>query len=285
MTNHNYVTTEEQFMTPEALLASREIFYGNTPLKETLIACGDERASDYGLYISLFGGGTANTAYNYTIMAEVKTPGSSEGKTFAGDVVAVAKPVKEVVGVKSSVHSTEEIEGGNKINPAENAQDVDCGYLKKRAIISALIAEKADKIIADAKALRPELFSDERANDFASEVTAAHGRMAKNSAYFTTGRDVANAAIAAGEESMVVRGEHVGREGIINLVEDTSINGTDALAAGLATYEHDAWAGQEIRSSLSELYPYDSREMAIADLIDAIGTMRALGVETIAVRR
>jgi hypothetical protein len=84
---------------------------------------------------------------------------------------------------------------------------------------------------------------------------------------------------------MLVTGTHVAQDGIINDKPNSSLQSGDALHANLPAYEHDSWATAEIYERLRHLYPYDKQELAIADLIDTIGTMRALKVERIAVRR
>lgn len=285
MSNFEMHHEEVSTMTQEAVLQSHEMFYDQqVTLDENELFCIDERESDQDGYIHA-GGGALNIAFNLAIMREIKEPGSVNQTTFADDARATTGLLKTVC--KPGVHSAEEIEGDSTAVHDHNdeGKDVGCGYAAGRQAISASIAENGDALVALTKELRPELFQLESADDFAQQVVDAHRRMADTTSYFSSGRDALSAAREAGADTMNVRGTHNGRDGIINLVPNSSMSTNTANRASMATYDHDGWATAEIYDRLHSVMPYNPTEIAIAETIDILGTMKFLHVENFAVRR
>ncbi len=271
----------------EAALRSREIFYTNVTLENNKIFCADDCNSDEPSYIHMFGGGE-NPVYNVTVLQEAYEPGSTTQATFEGDTASMVPVLRDSAKCNPGVHSNEKFEHNpTLIQPkAESDDDFGCAWLKLRQQLSQHIADNGVRFIEQAKKLRPELFTDNKADEFTHKLIAAHGRMAANNAYFSNGRAVANVAVEAGAATMNVRGDHhPDAVGIINTVPNTSITNNEANAAGLPTYDHNSWATEQIYERLSKFYPYDKRDLAIADLIDALATLDVLGVKVVAVRR
>lgn len=285
MTNFDhgdFVLEETQAQQRESLLRSREIFFEPANLETHALFCGDERPSDEASYIQAFGG-ALNTVYNFRIMNEALEPGSTN-TSFKQDTAAIVPLIKEIAHAIPGVHSQEEAEGGTELK-RDAAEDVDCGYAKKRQAISELIATQSNAILSDTINLFPELFTNEEDRRFGEQVVNAHAHMADMQPYFTDGRQVIVTAVDSGAAFMVVRGSHSGKDGIINVTPNSTFDTNGAYKADLPTYCHNAWATKEVADRLHGMVPYDARQRAIAEMIDTVGTMRALGVETIAVRR
>lgn len=268
----------------QEIIASREKFYVPVSLTNNDIFCGDERqpidvATDY---IHWFGG-ALNVPYNLAIMKETIHPGSVTD-TFEEQTGSLV-PVLLEAGVQGGVHSDACSEQGDRMRIDNPEGAVGCGYGQKRPDISRLIADPANGVAEDALRLRPELFESQQDVDFADNVIESHGRLAEREGFFTSGRRVILTAVAKGAKSMLVAGEHSAKEGIINLDPESTLRSGEAMNAGLPAYNHDSWAIEETYDMIHHLYPYDKRQLQIAELIDTIGTMRALGVEDIAVRR
>lgn len=282
----SFFNGEQQAMEQQeiALLASREIFFkSNLTIEDSPLFCTDERKSDVSTYLHA-AGGILGIAYNRTIQNEVLQPGSVKSTTFARETASVVPLIKDVAKARPGVHSEVKREGGEDILRV-HIDDCDCGYAAFRQAISTSVSENQVTIIDDAKRLLPELFETEADDSYALEVAAAHGRLAGTDSYFTSGRDVLLAGRDAGAEQMVVKGDHDGTAAIYNIVEGQAIDTNQANIAGLSTYSQDAWATALIADRLQDLYPYDSKQRKIAEVIDTIGTWRVLGVKVIAVRR
>jgi hypothetical protein len=258
------------------IVAVREQFYVPASLDEHVIFCGDDReaAEAIGIYIHLFGG-ALNVAYNLAVMQEALSPDSVKDSFQARAVETVA--AMKAAGTRPGVHSDTIAE--------KDAQGIGCGYAGQRGPISGLIFERGEDIITDAKNLRPELFEQPESHSFARAAVDAHGRLATRAGFLTDGRAEVMGSVEEGASLMLVKGEHVAEEGIINLVPETSIDSSAANKAGLAVYDQDSWAAEDINRRLAHLHSYDGAKQAIAELIDTVGTMRALGVKDIAVRR
>ncbi|HEX5744566.1 MAG TPA: hypothetical protein VFX84_03925, partial [Candidatus Saccharimonadales bacterium] len=175
-------------------------------------------------------------------------------------------------------------EAGNMVRPTFDGA-VGCGYAELRSRISGVIVDQGAELIRDAAELRPELFKDTDDYNFAHAVIAAHERLVERPGFITDGRSVVLSAAGQGSKVMLVEGEHTGTEGIVNLVPGSSLDSDAANGAGLEAYNQDSWAIEEAGDRVRPTYPHDKRHLQIAELIDVIGTMRALGVEDIAVRR
>jgi hypothetical protein len=81
---------------------------------------------------------------------------------------------------------------------------------------------------------------------------------------------------------MLVHGGHAADEGIINTEQGSTLNSNSAVQEGVPCYDYDIWASAEMLALMPE--NLDARQTAIANVIDTIGTLKALGVEHIARR-
>jgi hypothetical protein len=265
------------------LLTSREPFFKNdVSLQYTPMFCGDERTALYdGSYLHVFGG-VANPAYTSVVLARATRHSSSVNFTEA---VAEAAAESNAASIAAGIHSDTHSETGQHI-ATEGDSPIGCGYIKLRQPISAVIAEDPNKVVAEAETLCPELFTDPSDTNFAHEIVRAHKSLATDENFFTgNSRQVAAAAINKGAPTMLVDGNHIAVEGIINKKTHSTIDSNAASKSGASVYVHDSWANQELAAALPELQPYTRQQLEIAELIDTIGTMWALGVKTIAIRR
>ena len=279
-----HLTTETPKQTSKELLDSREPFFTKVSLYINTVFCGDERPSSEILedYIHWFGG-ALNPAYNLDIMQEAQNPGSVK-HSFEQRAAEVTSDLMEA-GIKVGVHSDTQADPTGKLDTSKEDGSVGCGYAGLRREISTLIVDRAEEILTDAQKMRPELFQSEADTEAAFSVIRAHSALANRPDYLTSGRRVVLAAEKSGAVTMLVVGEHVAEDGIFNLDPNSSLRSGEAFLKGQATYDHDSGSLYQAYDRLSEKYPHDKRLMQIADLIDALGTMRALGVKRIAVRR
>lgn len=261
-------------------VTSREQFYVPANLRQDLINCGDDRPADADKYIHVFGGAIFVT-YTNAILQEIRQPGSVE------DLAALIK--QDIAELQTAgfanpgVHSDTSAEAGTAFHADQADGPVGCGYAGKRAAISQLISDKGENILEEAGSLLPELFVDETAWEFGRQVIAAHGRLAgRADSAIGNGRALVRGATAAGAKMMLVDGSHTATEGIINTRTDSTFDTNAAYEAGLAAYDHDLWASNALLESLPGAP--DRQQAAIASVIDVIGTMKALGVQTIAIR-
>lgn len=298
-------------MNPEqqSLLESREQYAGPTePLESADKNCGDERdlargktsnmqaavvdegaalevdtavsqaASEDKPYIHIFGGGLF-PAYTGMVLKLVENEAVPTFAQAAVDTIETLR-ARGIVGL--GVHSDTHAEHDTTFHADHTEGPVGCGYAQKRGVISQLIHDDKDKILRDIQQLRPDLFEDEANLVFAHQVFAAHGLLAQDTQRLGSGREVVVAAAKTGAPTMVVDGDHVAKDGIINDFDGTSFRSGQAYAEGNPVYVHDIWASTPI---LANLYPETPlAKLEIASLIDIVGTMRALGVETIAYR-
>lgn len=280
------VTTDnnEQNYSSEMALAERQQFFGEVDLADTPMFCGDDRGR--GLFIHVFGG-VLGVVYNEVIAREITDPNAVTG-TFASEASSIVPFILAHGGVpKAGVHSDDVIEHGISFRADVTDGPVGCAYAENRATISQKIVEGADELIALAKQKRPALFPEEQDTTFARSVTQAHGRLLERS-FLGSGRQAALEAVHAGALTSVVQGVHSPNSvGIINLVPNTSPDTGAAMDKGLPFYNQDSWALQRVIFNLSLPYPYDEHQQQIIELIDVLGTMKALGIkdEDIIVRR
>lgn len=268
------------------IIASREQFFtGDVSLDTHYVFCGDKRGV-VGLedYIHLFGG-ALNTPYNLLVLQEAEQPGSvtQSFDTYAGSVV----PVMLRAGINLGVHSDRDTEQGDSLLVGKADGPIGCVYARERPLISRLIADNADEFIDEAMVHRPELFQDPTARSFARAVAAAHGRLADREGVVSDGRSAVLKAAESGAKTAVVNGVTSAKiAGIIN-VGSGSIRSGAALEAGQPAFVQDSWAAAEIFDRMHQLYPQGKDRAMIAELIDTVGTLRALGIppEDIAVRR
>lgn len=268
----------------QEILASHEQFFvKNVGIKTHKIFCGDERKPLFeGVFIHVFGG-LANTAFN----AEALSRATGKGRRLASFKNAVSSCAKAFKSrdVPAGLHSDTHSETGPAINLA-STDEIGCGYIKLRRTISQKIAENPDKIVAEAQRLRPELFTDPSDTSFGHAIVDSHAQLTADDEFFAEGsREVAGAAVEEGAPTMLVDGDHTAKLGIINLRKDTTIDSGAAFEQAKSIYVHDSWASHEMAENYENAHDFTSKEWQIADLIDAIGTMWALGVEEIVVRR
>lgn len=262
------------------LLKTREQYFGDADLHKLPIFCGDERPSDSGLYIHQFGG-IANPAYTLMVLAEANDPGSAQ--TPLDRAVTDLIPVLKERSIDAGVHSDDHAEHGDKLQTDKEIGKIGCGYLELRQNISQLIIERGREIVAKLKEIDPVLYGSQHNRDRAFDFCRAHGRMIRQPIY-PIGRKVALSAVAAGAPHNIVRGDHLGKAGIINKRSGT-LDSNQAFKDGMPTYDHDSWAALDTYDEIKDLYSFDRTDYEIANDVDAVGTMFALGVEDIAVRR
>ena len=272
---------------PETLKQREQFFEDGVSILTHEIYCGDERGAEnpadlYKVYIHDFGG-VANLSYNMMVLQESSQPQSVES-TFEETTASLVLLLLQA-GIKAGVHSDNHQEHGANIDVEKTEGKVGCGYIELRQAISALIFERGDEILAKLSVDYPERYHDETNSALARKLIAAHGRLTQRNQVFTTGRQVALAAISKGAPSMVVGGDHIAKVGIINLRHGTTFMSGKALDAGLAAYNHDRWAAEEAFDKIHDLYPFDKSEFSISEDVDAVGTMLALGVEEICFRQ
>jgi hypothetical protein len=227
-------------------------------------------------------GGALNIAYGTLVMEEVAKPGSVKD-TFA-DRAATTTPLIIAAGGRPGVHSDTTAEQGTTVATSANGA-VGCGYAALRAGISHGIGEHGTGLVMVAAELRPELFEDPTAYNFAHAVVGAHSRLAAREGFAPSGRPVVMNAAYNGAKMMLVDGDHKAKKGIINLVPNTTFDSDTAFCFGAEAYNQDSWAVADINDRLRDHYPFDGRQQQIGELIDTLGTMLALGVDEVATRR
>lgn len=271
---------------PETRETQREQFFVPVSLQHNKIFCGDDR-EPIGLeedFIHVFGGALF-IPYNLMILGEATRPGSAN-TSFKDEVSRLSPIICQAAHAQYSVHSDTAAEHGEHFQLTKKTGKVGCGYAELRAVISAAIANRPADTLADAMMQRPELFLSADDERFGNAVIGAHGRLAKRHGCFEDGgRAVVLAAIQEGSSVMLVDGGHEAEGGIINLRRNTSLRSGEALHAGLPAYNHDSWAVEDTFDDIKHLTPYSKQQFQIASLIDATGTMRALGVKDIMTRR
>jgi hypothetical protein len=284
LTHQDFLETSGEFMSQHSeVLRERERFYVSATLEDYLF-CGDDRTKE--ALLSLFGG-VLNISYNQQVLQEAVHPGSVN-KPFDQTAREQTILIINKGGLPNAgVHSDTGAEGehAHDIDVSKADGKVGCGYAELRGSISSLIVERADEIMELARTLRPELFATDQDEAQTRRLIAAHGRIAGRSSILPPGRQIVLSAKEAGAHSMVVDGPHTSKTGIINLRKNTKMDKTAAANAGLPTYTHDEWVALEVFDNLHDFFPYDKRMFDQGETIDTIGTMLALGVEEIAVRR
>lgn len=263
-------------------IGSRETYYVSASLDKDPLFCGDDRGLE-GLYAQLFGG-VINIAYNQAIVEEANEPGGVTDSLQRRTEELTGLMVKH--GMYPGVHSDTKSEQGSKLRDDHEGK-AGCAYAELRPVISGSIAELGDDLLEEAVRLMPELFRTEADHVFGQSVIAAHGRLAEREGFQSTGRKLVLGAAEKGALVAILGGEHVASDGIINTVPNSTLDSKTAGDDGLPAYNHDMWAAEDALDRLGSDNPYtsDPNQRKIANLIDALGTMNALGVEAIAVRR
>lgn len=262
------------------VIKPREAFFVEADIHTHPVFCGDEREAE-GIYIHEFGG-VANTTYTLMILQEAAEEGSVEQPFDAA--VASTVPLLKEKDIDAGVHSDDHAEHGDTLQADKEDGKIGCGYLELRQAISELIGQSIDKIVDILQKQDPTLFGTEHNRERARAFCRAHTRLASRD-IFPGGRAVALAALKAGAPHNMVRGSHLGKEGILNKKPGSTLDSTAALRDGKPTYSHDTWAAKGTFDEIHDVYPYDKTDFEIANDIDAVGTMLALGVEEIEVRR
>jgi hypothetical protein len=258
-------------------VGSHEAHYVPASLDRDPIFCGDDRGLDE-VYIQLFGG-VINLAFNQAVVQEANRPGSVTDSLKGRVETRTTALINE--GMHPGVHSDAASEKGKELKKDPEAP-VGCAYAELREAISRSIGENGEELVEEAAHLRPELFETPEDRAFGLRVTAAHGSLAERDTFMEPGRKLVLAATAKGAKAAVLEGKHIAKDGIINLESRSTLDGVAAKNDGLPAYNHDAWAAEEAAKRLDD--PSDAKQRQIADTIDAIGTLHALGVEAIAVR-
>lgn len=254
-------------------------------LEHDQIFCGDDRASTL-KYIHLMGGGL-NLVYTMTVLNETITNDSQQNSNFLKDTISRFETLKNLSGAKLGVHSDDKAETEDQIDLSRLSGPIGCKYAEARQAISAHIYNSAEHILEVVDHVNPTLIALKSDREFANSVVKAHGRLsATNTKYFkgSGGRAVVIAAIKeTSAESMLVFGDHNASSGLINTSSNTSYDSALAAKDGNPFYDHDLWAVLNIFSStsVSNIFPYDLRQVEIANMIDTVGTLDLLGVDKI----
>jgi len=270
-------------LTQEVIAPREELFTAVT--LESPIFCADKRSAvgEAEEFIHLLGG-AANTPFNIAVVKEVHEPNSLTS-TLGEEVITGIKEMKSV-GLNPGIHSDTISENGKSFQLDRADGVIGCKYLQFRAAISKHLVEERESTIVKVQALFPDLFTSKEDTATAYAVIDAHERLLSKDSFFTTGRDVATQAAEEGAVTMLVDGsdDTPVNEGIINERENTSFKTTSASKADLGAYNHDSWANRAIFAKMRDKYPYEERQFAIAEAIDAAATMAVLGVEHLEVR-
>lgn len=270
------------------IVVDRERFFSHVDLYKNQIFCCDDRASKIQNYVKIFGG-LLNISFNTSILQFINEPADYNDTNFVQQTESTARLLHNL-NIKAGVHSDYSHEHGESFDSHSLCHDIGCAYGERRQLISSLIAERDMQILNLATKLRPELFITNNDIYYAYKVIAAHKHFASSNHYFDfNSREVIEAAIQAGAPFMVVVNQHSSSStAIVNLVENTSLQTTKSLEAGLPSYNHDSWAWLAIYNKISYLYPSTNTLQAeIAEFIDTLGTILTLGIkqELIAIRR
>ncbi len=253
---------------------------------ENPIFCADKRSAvDADVeYIHLLGG-AANPPFNISVIKEVNTP-HSVVDTLDQEVADGIKAMQKV-GLTPGVHSDTTAENGKVFQIARTEGPVGCKYLEFRAAISRHLVADRMSIITQTQDLFPSLFTGTDDEEIADKVVDAHERLLAKEDFFSTGREIATQAAEEGAATMLVDSADDApvNTGIINEQVNTSFQTTEASNASLSAYDHDSWANRAIFAKMRDQYPYEERQFAIAEAIDAVATMAVLGVEHLEVRK
>lgn len=245
------------------------------------VFCGDDRSSDLDLYIHWFGG-IINPIFNDAVLSENDQPGSVND-TLKQLVRIKVPEYRDVAKVKGGIHSDEQTEGSKDIRTDILEGPIGCGYLFKRSAISGLLYTQREPIVTDLQRLLPEYFENDQDIEYAYDITKAHNRLAQRIGFMSPGREIGLEAIRQGALTMNVREGHASKQGVLNTDASVSLQTSKALAAGLATYWHDLGSVEQAQARISHNFTH--KQHLIANALDAVATMRALGVEYIEVNR
>ncbi len=254
-------------------------------LTSSLITCGDDLELTYPNECIHIFGGALYTPYLVSVLITSSDP-SLTPSNFMDNVDSLI-PLMLSRNYEISVHSDDKNENGHHdidIND-QSIVNVGCGFAQKRQIISNSIGQNRDQILSIAQNLRPELFDSEQELNDANAIIKAHEAMARS--LTVSGRELVKKSLELGTSGVVVLGSHKSKSGVYNLIRNTSLDTNLANQNQNPAYIQDGWAVIDIMKSLSDIIPLDIKKVEIADLIDSIGIMLALGVDAdkIEVRR
>ena len=246
-------------------------------LMKSLIVCGDDRELVYSNECIHVFGGALYTPYLLSIIL-ASLDQESTPPNFMDNVNSLI-PLMLSRHFNLSVHSDDKNEhGGHAINTNDpNLTDVGCGFAQKRSLISSFIAQNGERILSIAESLRPELFGSEQELNDATNIIMAHDKMAR--ALNVSGRELVKRSLELGTSGVVVLGSHKSKRGVYNLAKNSSLDTNLANENNIPAYTQDGWAVIDIMKGLNDIIPLDIRKVEIADLIDSIGIMLALGVD------
>ena len=246
-------------------------------LTRSLIVCGDDREIAYPNECIHIFGGALYTPYLLSVLIASSDPNSTP-PNFIDNVNSLI-PLMLSRNFDLSVHSDDKNENGLHDIDVSNPEliDVGCGFAQKRQMISSFIGQNQNQILSIAQNLRPELFGSEQELSDASAIIKAHQTMAKS--LNTSGRELVKKSLELGAYGVVVLGPHKSNRGVYNLRRNTSLDTNLANQNQNPAYIQDAWAVIDIVKGLSDIIPLDIKKVEIADLIDSIGIMLALGVD------
>ncbi len=253
----------------------------NVDIRSSLISCGDDREIDYSNpFIHIFGG-ALYAPYLSMVLTVANNPETTP-PNFIETVNSLVPYMVSSLNLKLGVHSDSNNEHNNhtiNINDP-SIESVGCAFAQKRQAISFFISENSNLVLGIAKKLREELFQEEQDIEIAKSIFMAHklvsGSLASQK---VSGRDLVRKALELGVNQSIVLGEHLAQRGIINLKSNTSLDTNQANQNNNPSYEHDSWAVLEIFKALRDIMPFDTKKLEMADLIDVIGIMLALGVK------
>jgi hypothetical protein len=263
----------------EELVTKREHLFVPVDLKIDGYNCLDDQESDWDRYAHI-GGGAASLGFTRMVIAHIRRPGSAGGfaDTTADTIDVLAANGYQHQGIHSSVNA----EDGDRVQFDKLEGGIGCGYMQLRREISQGISQNGREYVDEATRLFPELFDNEADNAYAWQVVGAHEWFSAEPSRIDPGRRVFMTASEHGAEAMLVRGGHAASEGIINTEPGSTLNSNAAVTEGLPCYDFDVWAPAEMLALMPE--NLDARQAAIANIIDTIGTLKALGVTHIARR-
>jgi hypothetical protein len=265
-------------------LASREPYFGPASLETATVYCGDKGSpfEQEGIYLHWFGG-ILKPVHDMTVMEEIYQPGSVTD-TFEARAASLTETYTTIGKVKGGVHSDDVHEHGQAILTDQKDGDIGCKYAQLRPVISNIIHERGQEILDVIRRTQPHLLEGEHAQEFAQRALDAYGRLAQRESFYTSGRRVALAAVEHGAATQVLdRSTLTGQEdtiGIINKDPGTALNNTQANSAEtpVPAYTHDDGALMQAHRNVSQLYPYDQREVELVSEIDTIGTFFGVGI-------
>ncbi|HEY1645744.1 MAG TPA: hypothetical protein VGF75_05235 [Candidatus Saccharimonadales bacterium] len=269
-----------------ATATRREAPFVSATLGKDALFCSDKRRPEWDKVFIHILGGAENFVYGLAVMREVVRPGSTT-TTFERDTAATIPVLKKVAKIKPGIHSSDTVESGSAFNPGIEDGPLGCKYVDLRQHLSQHLVKNWDVIRERTKAKRPELFTSEFDDQTAEAIKKAHASLAKNNDYFgASPHRIANTAVASGALSMIVIDDSVHTDlGWLNMRDGTTLDSDAANFNGDPAYDHDTWAVMDTYDRLHTYFPFDRRQLELADALDSIAVYDALGITDPQVRR